>query len=171
MGKRSSLPRVDKDFYPTPAEAVLPLLPHLPTGHRRFVEPCAGDGRLVRHLEKHGYICVDAFDIEPRHESVDRDDALKVLVDDGDMVITNFPWTRSLLHPLIEHWRVQMPTWTLLDANWMFTKQAGPFLRYASHIVTVGRVKWIEGSKMTGKDDAAWFRFQAAPCETRFFGR
>jgi hypothetical protein len=30
-----------------------------------------------------------------------------------------------------------------------------------SDIVSIGRVKWIEGSKHTGKDNYGWFRFDA----------
>lgn len=62
MGKRSSFERVERDFYPTPLEAVHPLLPHL-NESSRFIECCAGDGRLVRHLEAAGHSCVSAFDI------------------------------------------------------------------------------------------------------------
>jgi hypothetical protein len=65
VGKRSDFERRERDFYPTPYEAVLPLLPHLPE-RVRFIEPCAGDGRLVRHLERHGHHCIDAFDLEPQ---------------------------------------------------------------------------------------------------------
>ena len=172
MGKRSEFERIPKDKYPTPYEAVLPLLPHLaPKTH--FVEPCAGDGRLVRHLERHGHVCLDAFDIAPEHESVDCADALKVVFDagDGEVCITNPPWSRPLLHPLIDHWRVQMPTWFLFDADWAHTRQSAPFMPYCRKIVSVGRVKWIEGSKMSGKDNAAWFLFNALPGETEFYGR
>ena len=37
--------------------------------------------------------------------------------------------------------------------------QAAPFMASCSDIVAIGRVKWIEGSKHTGKDNYAWFRF------------
>ena len=57
MGKRSGFERIPRDFYPTPAAAVLPLIPHL-RGIRSFAEPCAGDGTLVRHLESYGLRCV-----------------------------------------------------------------------------------------------------------------
>jgi len=30
MGKRSDFERVERDFYPTPLDAVKPLIPHLP---------------------------------------------------------------------------------------------------------------------------------------------
>jgi hypothetical protein len=32
-------------------------------------------------------------------------------------------------------------------------------MRCCSDIVTIGRVKWFEGSKHTGKDNHAWYRF------------
>jgi hypothetical protein len=168
VGKRSDgFERRERDFYPTPYEAVLPLLPHLPE-RVRFVEPCAGDGRLVRHLERHGHHCIDAFDLEPQDASVRQANALNVWPTSGHMVITNFPWSRVMLHPLLDHWRLLMPVWTLLDANWLFTAGAAPYLRFVSDVVVVGRVKWIEGSKQTGKDDSIWMRIQADPCQTVF---
>ena len=45
MGKRSNFERIERDYYPTPYEAVLPLIPHLKRhGIETFAEPCAGDG-------------------------------------------------------------------------------------------------------------------------------
>ena len=64
MGKRSSFERREADFYPTPAKAVLPLVPFL-RGIRTFAEPCAGEGDLVRHLESFGLRCVYAGDRMP----------------------------------------------------------------------------------------------------------
>jgi hypothetical protein len=49
----------------------------------------------------------------------------------------------------------------LLDSDWAQTKQAAPFMPSCSDIVAIGRVKWIEGSKHTGKDNCAWYRFDA----------
>jgi hypothetical protein len=171
MGKRSDFTRIERDYYPTPEAAVLPLLPHLDYG-TMFIEPCAGDGRLMRHLEKHGMSCVDAFDIEPQHPDVQHGDALAARAEfSADVVVTNPPWRRDFLHPFIEHWRVQRPTWVLCDADWAHTRQAVPYLPYCRKIVSVGRVKWIEGSKMTGKDNAVWMLFDATPGETAFYGR
>lgn len=172
MGKRSNFDRVERDFYPTPEAALLPLLPHL-NPRTRFIEPCAGDGRLVRHLEKHGHVCMDAFDIEPQDESVRRGSALDPdeITVGADCIITNPPWDRKVLHPMIETFRDIRDTWLLHDANWLFTRQAAPFLPYVRKIVAVGRVKWIEGSTMTGKDDAVWTLHCARPVNTLFFGR
>ena len=50
MGKRSDFERKPRDFYPTPIEAVEPLVEHLPKTFD-FAEPCAGDGTLVNHIE------------------------------------------------------------------------------------------------------------------------
>ena len=87
------------------------------------------------------------------------------------MIITNPPWSRPVLHQLIDHLRQLCPTWLLFDANWAHTQQAAAHLRFCSRIVSVGRVKWIEGTAMTGKDDAAWFRFEAFECQTMFVGK
>ena len=53
MGKRSNFERKPRDFYETPIEAVLPLIPHLGYDFT-FVEPCAGAGVLIDHLEMNG---------------------------------------------------------------------------------------------------------------------
>jgi hypothetical protein len=42
----------------------------------------------------------------------------------ASMFITNPPWDRKVLHPLIEHLSSIAPTWLLFDADWMHTKQS-----------------------------------------------
>lgn len=165
MGKRSSFERVARDYYPTPAAAVLPLLPHL-RGIRTFAEICAGDGRLVRHLQAAGLHCAQATDIEPRGGGVSEGDAMAStpawIFGRADAIITNPPWDRKFLHPFIERFAPAGPVWLLFDADWLHTRQSVPFLPLLHEVVSVGRVKWIEGSKQTGKDNAAWYRFGPA---------
>lgn len=156
MGKRSTFDRAPRDFYPTPAAAVLPLLPHLAPG-TDFIEPCAGDGALVDHLERHGHRCTWQSDIEPQRSMFEAD-ALSLIFVNGT-VITNPPWDRKTLHPLIAHFSAQRPTWLLFDADWIHTRQAAPFMPWLRKVVSVGRVKWIPGSPMTGKDNCAWHLF------------
>ena len=173
MGKRSNFKRVERDFYPTPEAAVLPLLPHL-AGNTRFVEPCAGDGALVRHLETSGHVCAHACDIEPQEEWIAKQDSLQVAfpLRRGDYIITNPPWDRKILHPMIEHFSGIRPTWLLFDADWMHTKQSAYFMPWCRAIVSVGRVKWIPDSKMTGKDNCAWYLFDRHTIRpTAFYGR
>jgi hypothetical protein len=172
MSKRAGqFERRDRDFYPTPYDAVIPLLPFLPP-NTRFCEPCAGDGALVNHLVRHGHICARARDIEPRRDDIERKDALTTLTGNIDCFITNPPWDRKILHPLIAFLSAQHPTWLLFDADWKHTKQAAPYLPWLRKIVSVGRVKWIPDSKMTGKDNCAWYLFdQNSEGPSIFIGR
>jgi hypothetical protein len=64
-------------------------------------------------------------------------------------------------HGLITHFQNIAPTWLLLDADWKETRQATPYRPHCSDIVAIGRVKWIEGSKHTGKDNACWYEFDS----------
>lgn len=169
MGKRSEFQRRKNDKYRTPFDAVAALVPHL--DGVTFAEPCAGDGRLVRHLTAHGLVCVHMSDIEPDDLMMMQADALTVDMGEPDEVITNPPWSRPILHQMIMRFVQVAPTWLLFDADWAHTKQARPYMRLCSDIVPIGRVKWIENSKHSGKDNAAWYRFQSTPAETRFHER
>lgn len=175
MAKRSSgqFERVEKDFYRTPPEAVLPLLPFLER-HTTFVEPCAGDGILADTLVGHGHICHAAFDIDPKAPGIRRGDARRVRwATKRGVWITNPPWTRSILHPLITHLSAQAPLWMLFDADWLHTRQATPFLPLLRKVVSVGRVKWIEDTDMMGKDNSMWALFDGTRPRsfTEFHGR
>ena len=89
-----------------------------------------------------------------------------------DFCITNPPWERKFLHQFIETWIDICPTWLLFDADWMHTKQSAVLMTYCKKIVSVGRVKWIEGSKNTGKDNCCWYLFDKKCLEpTQFYGR
>jgi hypothetical protein len=163
MSKRApQFERRERDFYPTPREAVLPLLPHLvPRTH--FVEPCAGDGALIDHLTAAGHVCTYAFDIEPQRSDIHLGDATIELSAGyaADCFITNPAWKRAILHPIILNLSARLPTWLLFDADWMHTRQAAPYTPLLRKIVSVGRVKWIPDSPFTGKDNCAWHLFDA----------
>ena len=169
MGKRSQFPRVPQDAYPTPAEAVAPLLPRL-APRTRFIEPCAGDGHLVGHHKCAGHVLVSAYDL-PDDARVKRYDGVKP----GIIFITNPPWRRDVLHPIIVNLSDQAPTWLLIDAGWVHTRQSEPYLPRLRTIVSVGRVKWIKDSPFTGKDDCAWHLFdlprRARRAAIHFIGR
>ena len=159
MGKRSDFERKPRDFYPTPIEAVEPLLPHLPEEFS-FAEPCAGDGALVEHLETKG-VCTWASDIEPQAEGIYKRSYDELSFDeliDSEYVITNPPWDRTILHPMIEFFAPKKKTWLLFDADWMHTKQSRQYMPWCRKIVSVGRIKWF--GNMTGKDNCAWYLFQ-----------
>lgn len=191
MGKRSDgdFERNPRDYYPTPYEAVEPLLPRLGVHDITFAEPCAGDGRLIRHLERMGHKCLYACDIEPKAEGIFTRDALTFSPEnlfyagpmpEVDYIITNPPWERKddggPLHEMIRVFSKIAPTWLLFDADWMHTVQAAPFRGICREIVSVGRVKWIEGTKNSGMDNCAWYLFDAEDYRyeygpTRFYFR
>lgn len=164
MGKRSDFPRIDKDCYDTPLQAVWPLRRFL-SGFTTYIEPCAGKGALIACLKaiRPDMVCEWACDLEPRAGGIQAMDALSSefsgVIRGGVPIITNPPWSRDVLHPMIERFTDLGPCWLLFDAAWAMTEQAGPYLTWCTDIVAVGRVKWIEGTRYAGKDDAAWYRF------------
>jgi hypothetical protein len=172
MGKRSDYVRRERDFYSTPIDALKPLMSHLPESFV-YAEPCAGDARLALHLDiltDSNCIASMLSDIEPQDGCVKELDAFDFIAPaNTDFIITNPPWNRKILHPMIDHFRVQKPTWLLFDADWKYTKQSIPYIQYCHKIVSIGRIKWIEGSKSTGKDNCAWYLFDKEPCDNTIF--
>jgi hypothetical protein len=157
VSKRSNFERREADFYPTPKAAVLPLIPFLrASGIRTFAEPCAGEGDLVRHLESYGLRCTYQGDIRTGQDALELDH-----YGAADAIITNPPFTRPVMHALIEHFERIAPTWLLMESDWVSTLQAVPYLPHCSDIVTIGRVKWFADSKHSSKDNFGWFRFDA----------
>ena len=154
MGKRSEFPRRPRDFYKTPLAAVPPLIPFL-NGTKRFAEPCSGKGDLVRHLGSFGLTCAYEGDMHTGKNALARDTYARGSYN----IITNPPHTRAVMHELIEHFQHIAPTWLLIDLDWAANLQAVPYLKTCSDIVVIGRVKWIENSKFTGKENYIWARF------------
>jgi hypothetical protein len=175
MGKRSDFTPRPQDKYYTPYAGVVPLLPFL-DDETVFIEPCAGDGRLVCHLERHGHRCVWLSDIEPDHTihpyigSLDARTLPKNIM--ANMIITNPPWSRPILHELIKYLPTIKPTWLLFDADWPHTRQSKDLILTCSMIVSIGRLKWIEDSKYVGKDNCCWYFFPGGHTTgPHFFGR
>jgi hypothetical protein len=140
------------------------------------VEPCAGDGTLVDHLEKNNMKCVFKSDIEPQRKDITKLNAFDIdifMFMAADLIITNPPWDRKILHPLLLHFVGIIPTWLLFDADWIHTKQSVEYLPYLRKIVSVGRVKWIADSQNTGKDNCCWYYFDNYSLNStpKFFGR
>ena len=172
MTKRGKKPfrRRKNDAYDTPPEPVLPLLRHL-GGWCTFSEPFAGKGALVHTLTGHGYSCISSSDIAPRAPGIDKKDALSITETAADFFISNPPWTRRILHPLILHLSEIAPTWLLFDSDWMHTKQAVPYLKRCQRIVSVGRVSWMFNGK-GGMTDCAWYLFGCYDIDApRFYPR
>jgi len=178
VGKRSSFKRRKQDRYFTPPEAVVPLLPHL-EDVRAYIEPCVGQGHildaltnLTRQIDGSYLSCFWQSDIDTGHDARFFDYEFREC---DSMIspthfITNGPWTRELLHPIIENLSDQLPTWLLFDAPWMHTKQAIPYLKKCRKIVSVGRVSWMQNGT-SSLDDCCWYLFDKDECETVFYGK
>jgi hypothetical protein len=165
LGKRSDFKRLDKDkYYTIDPRAVAALQPFL-ADKEVFVEPCAGAGDLIDQLEDLGHGCLYSCDIDPDGpRDILCKDALtidKFDVHFATCIITNPPWSRPTLHAMIEHFMsLGKKTWLLFDADWAHTAQAVPYLnKWCTKIVSVGRLKWIPGTTMQGKDNCCWYLF------------
>jgi hypothetical protein len=128
---------------------------------------CCRTWRLARNSSRHA--CVGRYDLP--------NDACTRLYsrEDGVIFVTNPPWRRDLLHAIVVNLSSQAPTWLLVDADWLHTQQSAPFMPRLRANVSVGRVRWIQDSPYTGKDNCAWLLFGRAPLNeqvlTRFIGR
>src|ERR1700738_2256481 len=91
---------------------------------RTFIEPCAGTGQLTKHLAEAGLIPLRSYDISQGYDA-----RVIEYPHDAEFFITNPPWTRQLLHPIIVHLKRQKTTWLLFDADWAYdTSRAVSFV-------------------------------------------
>lgn len=169
MGKRSEgFERRSRGFYPTPLAAFEPLAPFVRGKH--VLEPCAGDGALCYYLTDVGAVIVGAYDIEPQHPNIDFGDARELTLYHSfrpDLIVTNPPWPEPQRNgeptlSIAKHLARLAPTWLLLPSDFMHNVYAAELMGYCHQIVSVGRVKWIEGSDSAGKDNCAWYLFDAS---------
>jgi hypothetical protein len=155
------------DFYATPLQAVQPLIPYLRAERiKTFAEPCNGEGDLSGHLESFDLRCVHRGDI-----TTGQDARLltKKECRGARAVITNSPHTRTLMHELIERFvATGLPTWLLIDLDWVSNLHATPYLPWCSDFVVIGRVRWIGGTKKHSTDNFAWYRFSSAHARRDF---
>jgi len=164
VGKRSNFKRRERDFYPTPAEAIDPILLHLPA-RTLFDEPCVGGGHLVRCLEAAGHLCVSASDLASGQ------DAMGIQSTVADCFITNPPWKWEVLNPLITHLSSMAPCWLLLNGAVAHNKRMAVHMARCVKFVSVGRCSWMANG-VKGYEDAAWFLFDANhKGQTEFYAR
>lgn len=166
MSKRTpGLPQRPRGFWPTPLEAVRPLISHLPA-EANWIEPCAGAGDLARHLGQlwpAGRL-IGAFDIEPQAEGIAVADACALRAT-PDLFITNPPWPvggrrgdPSL--SIIVNLMAQAPSWMLLPWDFGANAYFREVRAACVSVVPIGRVSWL-GNGQGGMDNAAWYLFDS----------
>lgn len=159
--QQDEFPKIPKDKYYTwdkrPGIALRKLLPSA-----TYYEPCVGAGDLIVTLQSLECVGYSDEEVDARTHKYDTQ---------AEYFITNPPWTRTLLHPIIDNLRNQLPTWLLFDADWMHTTQSAPYMKYCKAVISVGRLKWIPGTTMDGYDNTAWYLFVKDETPTTFYGR
>lgn len=152
MGRRSNYDKIPRDLYETIDPKAIPknLITHLKG--KTFWEPCVGSGKLVEQLEGIGAKCLGGSDIEPLIDWGVRKDGLSLTEDDLsgiDLLVSNPPYTKEVLLPLIEHWSSLRPTWLLLPATFMHVKYAQPYMEKCSNVVSIGRLYFFKNTWVT----------------------
>ena len=180
MGKREieKKPRNARDFYatidPAAAKAILPYIDRYD-----YAEPCWGKGNLEQLLINEGMNrCLWRGDIEQSTEGYTKGcnikDATEITEEDlqhCSLVVTNPPFSWTILKPLLDYLPTLKPTWMLLPADVMHNVRMGPYMKICPQIVSVGRLYWME-NKIKGVDNFCWFQFTNDPAiDTRFRGR
>ena len=67
-------------------------------------------------MESYGLRCTYAGDIATGQDALALD-----TYGDADAIITNPPFTRQVMHALIEHFERIAPTWLLMELDWVST--------------------------------------------------
>lgn len=93
--------RRENDFYPTPPEPTVALLPHLKDWPRRAWEPACGDGGIAKPLERGGFDVVGT-DLVDRGYGTGGVDFMQTTALLAPSIVTNPPFGK-LAHPFIEH--------------------------------------------------------------------
>ena len=156
MSKRApgQFARRPRDLYDTPQKAVPFVAAHL--GRGPFAEPCAGNGHLQSWLVDLQLLCGYSGDIARGQDALDWLPSVDI-----EQIITNPPWSWTLLQPLLEHFIFicRRPTWLLLDADMMHNIRMHTFMNRCFKIVSVGRLKWVPDSAHQSLDNFAWYGF------------
>jgi len=160
VSKRSSFDKIPKDFYSTTdPKAIPPKLVEFIRG-KSYAEPCYGEGDL-EDLLMDVAVCRWRSDIRDtgccklwdamclsQHE-----------LEHCDTILTNPPFSRDVLLPMIDHFISLKPTWLLLPAGYMHNRYFTPYMEKCSLVVSIGRLRWFKDSKHTSTDDFAWYFF------------
>jgi len=160
MSKRSDFPKVEKDFYATvDPKAIPPTLVHFIRG-RTYAEPCYGEGDL-EDLLMDVATCRWRSDIRPTVDSsrvFDAGDLTSEHLKGCDLIITNPPYTKAVLLPLISHLVSLKPTWLLLPSDMAHNQYFTPYMKGCSKVVSIGRLCWFpkEGKRVASTENYIW---------------
>lgn len=177
MGKRSSMEKVPKDYYPTSDPKALPPAFIKEVRGKPYAEPCCGEGHLVDLLADVA-TCKWESDLEWRGAGREKDamGVTKENLSGCDLILTNPPYTRSVLLPMIDHFISLKPTWLLLPSDFMHNLYFGPYMAKCSKVISIGRLCWFpkDGKRVASTDNYSWYYWKQLAnedTETVFIGR
>ena len=174
MGKRSGFPKVEKDYYPTTdPRAVEPLVPFI--RGKTYAEPCYGNGDL-EDLLMDVAVCKWRSDVRETVGSSKVLDAMSLTkgdLDGIDLIVTNPPFTKTVLMPMLAHFITLKPTWLLLPADYAHNVYFGDAMRKCAKMVSVGRLKWFKDTKKDSTENFCWYFWpqHSTHQQTIFVGR
>lgn len=161
MGKRSNFPKKEKEFYGTVDKKVLKeSFLELIEG-KTYAEPCWGEGDLEDLLRGEA-TCgwrSDIRDTSPISKQMSGLEVTPYDVRDCDLIITNPPFSKGVLLPLLDHFITLKPTWLLLPADYMHNAYFKPYMEKCSKVVTIGRICWfpVDGKRVASTDNFCWY--------------
>lgn len=152
MSKRNqSFERIPKDFYGTVDSRAIPpnLLKHI--RGKTYAEPFYGEGDL-EDLLMDVATCKWRSDIRETVGCSSVRDALTLTLSDlegCDLIISNPPYQKDVLLPLIDNLTTLKPLWLLLPSDLMFNGYMVPYMKQCERVISVGRLyffvnKWCE---------------------------
>lgn len=161
MSKRSDFEKIEKDFYPTTDDKVIVSEFVKRIRGKTYAEPCYGYGDLEHLLMPYAKLKFKS-DIRvtlPATKIYDAMDLKAKDLDGCDLIITNPPFTRSVLLPMIDKFISMKPTWLLLPADYMHNAYFRPYMNKCTCVVSIGRVCWFkkEGKRVASTDNFAWY--------------
>ena len=173
MSKRSNFEKIPKDFYATTdPKAVPPKFIDYIRG-KTYAEPCCGEGDLVDLLADIA-VCRWESDIENRGAGKiwDAMCLTEHELEKCELIITNPPYTKDVLLPMIDHFISLRPTWLLLPSDLAHNIYFKPYMGCCSRIISVGRLRWFKDSKHTSTENFCWYHWASPePTQTVLHGR
>jgi len=144
VSKFSSFERIDKEFYPTIDPKSIPpnFLKHIKG--KTYAEPCCGAGDLINLIGDNA-VCRWKSDLNPAGCGVAWD-AMKLSkneLEKCELIVTNPPYLKDVLLPLISHLSSLRPTWMLLPADIMHNGYMVEPMKKCERVVSIGRLYWF----------------------------
>ena len=167
----SGIERITNDFYATPPTIAAALLPFLPDRETlgTIWEPAAGDGAIVKVLQKAGYpvVASDLIDRGAGYRSGVDFLAVNALPKGVRSIITNPPYGDGLGEAFMRHALALLEpvggyVSMLMRSEFLFAQSRRDLFTRSDFEppLYVGRPRWFSETKVSPRFEFAWFGFK-----------